>query len=503
MISGVVSQIENIDDLDTAKQFLRLFEKENERLHAKIAKLVTEVAELRGQNAAEQIAIELAKLQEQLANLQRKTFGSSSERRSDHDAKPEHTPEKKPQTGHGPRKQQLPQQTVLRQLAEEDRKCPACGDQLHEMSGVTEDSELITVVQRQFVLQTIKRQKYRCRCHIGVHTAPAPTKPIEGGRYSLEFAVDVAVSKYADHLPLERQRRIMAREGLVVDTQTLWDQLDALAEHLRPTYDAIREYVLSADLIGADETWWRLMDTASSKKWWAWGITTHDAVWYGIDPSRSSGAAKKALGDFAGIVMCDGYSAYDTVASAGTGIRLAHCWAHARRKFIEAQVAYPAQAKVALDFIDELFRIERELDDPEPLDGDDRERALEARRRIRVERSKPVLDQLRAWALEQMALPRSGLRKAIEYMLNYWNGLTAFVEQPLVPLDNNRTERALRGMVIGRKNHYGSRSRRGTEVAAILYTLIETAKLRDVDPRAYLLRAADIAIEHPGTITLP
>lgn len=496
-----MSIVDRVGDFETAKQYLLLYEKENARLHKRLQQLVAEVASLRGQDGAQQLALELAKVQEELASLQRQAFGDSSEQRPRAD--PPTPKEKTPQTGHGPRAQpQLPIQVVLCQLPDADRSCPACGDSLQEMAGVTEDSEQITIVQRQFVLQQIQRQKYRCKCQIGVHTAPGPTKHVPGGRYSLEFAVDVAISKYADHLPLERQRKMMARQGLIIDTQTLWDQIEPLAAHLQPTYDGLREYVLGADVIAADETWWRLMNEESSKRWWAWGIATHDAVWYGIDPSRSAAAAKRMLGDYSGIVMCDGYSAYDTVASANRSVKLVHCWAHARRKFIEAEQAYPVQAKVALDLIGELFGVERELDDPDALDGDAKQRAIEARVDARGKRSKEILERLKKWAYEQMALPRSSLRKAIEYMLNYWAGLTAFVDEPLVPLDNNRVERALRGMVVGRKNHYGSRSRRGTEVAALFYSLIETAKLRGLDPHKYLLSAADLSIHHPGVVAL-
>ena len=498
----VVSIVDRVGDFETAKQYLRLYEKENERLHRRLQQLVMEIAGLRGEDGAQQLALELAKVQEQLANLQRQTFAESSEQRPS----PREDPpkEKAPKTGHGPRPQpSLPIQEVLCQLSGEDRACPSCGDELHEMSGVTEDSEQITILHRHFVLQQIKRQKYRCKCQLGVQTAPGPTKNVPGGRYSLEFAVEVAINKYADHLPLERQRKIMAREGLLIDTQTLWDQIEPLAEHLKPTYDGLREYVLGADIVAADETWWRLMNEDSSKRWWAWGIATHDAVWYGIDPSRSAAAATRMLGNYSGIVMCDGYAAYDTLASNSKGIKLVHCGAHARRKFIEAEQAYPVQAKVALDMIGELFGVERELEDPEALDGDAKQSAIESRLVVRAERSKPILARLQAWALEQMALPRSSIRKAIEYMLRYWPGLTAFIEEPLVPLDNNRVERALRGLVVGRKNHYGSRSRRGTEVAALFYSLIETAKLRGLDPRKYLLSAADLSIHHPGAVALP
>ena len=125
------------------------------------------------------------------------------------------------------------------------------------------------------------------------------------------------------------------------------------------------------------------------------------------------------------------------------------------------------------------------------------------RARRRNAESRPILDKLQAWARLQTGLPKGGLRKAVEYMLSRWQALTVFLDNPLVEIHNNGTERALRGMVLGRKNHYGSRSKRGTEVAAILYSLIESAKLCGVDPQAYLRRLAEMAIAEPGTVLLP
>ncbi|MBV1861761.1 MAG: transposase [Nannocystaceae bacterium] len=145
--------------------------------------------------------------------------------------------------------------------------------------GLTEDSTVIAKLSQQFWEQLAKRQKYRCSCNGALRVAPGPRKAIAGGRYTLDFAVNVAVDKYA--LPLERQVRIMKRAGLVCDSQTLWDQLDALAVHLEPSDLALREYI-----IGADETWWRLMQKKANKKWYAWGLTTHDACWYKLADSQ-------------------------------------------------------------------------------------------------------------------------------------------------------------------------------------------------------------------------
>jgi hypothetical protein len=137
------------------------------------------------------------------------------------------------------------------------------------------------------------------------------------------------------------------------------------------------------------------------------------------------------------------------------------------------------------------------------VEGEARETALAHIRAVRQERSAPIVDEIKAWAARQQAMPESSFRKAIQYMLDLWHGLTVFLENPWVVLDNNLVERQIRPMVVGRKNHYGSKSKRGTEVAAIFYSLIETAQLRGEDPSAYLLRAAKAAIVAPGTVTLP
>ena len=126
----------------------------------------------------------------------------------------------------------------------------------------------------------------------------------------------------------------------------------------------------------------------------------------------------------------------------------------------------------------------------------------EAKRKLRAEAAVPILDKLRAWALEQRGLPKSLLRKATDYMLRHWSALTRFLDNPFVPLHNNRTERALRSLVLGRKNHYGSRSKRGTQVAAIFYTLLDTCLLNGIDPSDYLVRAVTAAIEE-DRIVLP
>jgi transposase len=393
----------------------------------------------------------------------------------------------------------------VHELPQTEGACPSCGGDLVALGEQFEESEEVSVVERHFVVVRHRRKKYRCRCNGAVVTAPAPPKLIPGGRYSTEFAVEVAISKYLDHLPLERQARIMARQGLAVTSQTLWDQIDALAKALEPSYQALLPRVLSSPVLGADETHWQLMDkSAGASRWWVWCLASDAGIFHRLCGTRGTKEARALLADYRGVVMCDGYTVYEILARAGprAGPTLAHCWAHVRRKFVEIEESWPQEAETVLGWITKLYEVERQVprvDAPEARD------VLRLREELREERSRPVVEELRAWAeaTRPRVLPRSGLGKAIDYMLGMWPGLVRFLDDPRIPLDNNGTERALRGVVLGRKNHYGSRSKRGTEVAALFYSLCETAKLLGVEPQAYLLHATRRALAEPGTATLP
>jgi transposase len=481
---------------DILRQTAQLLAAENERLHRRLVDLTRELALAKGQTAT-QLELEIARLQEQLAARNRQLFGTTSEKRA---RPPEHPPPlaSDPQRGHGPRAQRaLPSVERVHELDEPDRICPKCGGDLRPWEGQFEESEEVDVVERSFRLVRHKRQKYRCGCGECVDTALGPDKLIAGGRYSIAFAIEVAIAKYADHLPLARQVRIMQRAGLRSDSQTLWDQLWALSRHLLTSYEALRTEVLGAAVIGADETTWRLMDTGGSAKWWVWAISSAQAVYYRLLGSRSAQAAGQVLGDYGGIVIADGYSAYQALQKqrvpAHTAFELAACWAHARRRFVEAEPNYP-EAKEVIDLIGDLYEIEA------------RARAAAATARwneLRQGESKAIVDKIKQWLGTQRVLPRSSMGEAISYTVNLWPALTRFVDNPAIPLDNNATERALRGVALGRKNHYGSRSLRGTEVAALFYSLIESAKLAGIEPAAYLREATRRAVRNPGTITLP
>jgi hypothetical protein len=195
--------------------------------------------------------------------------------------------------------------------------------------------------------------------------------------------------------------------------------------------------------------------------------------------------------------MCDGYVAYASLSTAYPRVVLAHCWAHVRREFVEIEKSFPKPCGEVLDLIGELFLIERGCPQQGP-EGD------EDRLKLRHDKSRPVIDKIVEWFYRTVptCLPESGLHKAIGYMVHMWRGLVLFLDNPCVPLSNNGTERAARGPVVGRKNHYGSRSLRGTEVAATLYSLVESAKLNDLEPRFYLRVAARAGLRHE-TVPLP
>ena len=484
-------QIEQEQDIEVLRQVARQLDRENQRLIERIKELSRELSRLRGAEAAK-AQTELDLLKELLARRERALFGDSSEKRHTERSKEELGPPA-PRRGHGPRAQpELPIIEEMHELPESERDCPVCGGTLSEMSGQCEEAEEVTVVERRFVVVKHKRMKYRCRCNASVVTAPGPPKLQPGGRYSPEFAVEVAASKYLDHLPLERQARIMRREGLRIDSQTLWDQLNVVSHHLKPTYEALGARVLDSPLLHADETHWRMMNGELPKRWWVWGLSTEDAAFYKILDNRSKKSAESILAGYKGTVVADGYGVYGALSRASPGLKLVHCWAHVRRKFHEIEGSFPAESRVMLDLIGDLYVVEREA-------GED----LALRARLRDERSRETIKKIRAWACEQTPLPKSGLGRAIRYMLKLWPRLIIFLDDPMVPLDNNAIERGLRGVVVGRKNHYGSKSRRGTEVAAVLFSLFETAKLCGVEPKAYVLRALHAAIAKPGTVTLP
>jgi len=303
----------------------------------------------------------------------------------------------------------------------------------------------------------------------------------------------VAVSKWADHLPLERQVKRMRRAGLKVDSQTLWDQVQGLARHLEPVLERLHDHLLSKDVVLVDETRWPVLGTKGrkTKNWFVWSLTSDDAVLYKIQNGRSNQQGEAILQNYKGVAVTDGYVVYDSL-SKKNGFVLANCWSHARRKFIEAEASAPDEASEILDKIGAMFGIETEVD----VKGADlsREEALALRARFREQHSKAIVNDIGKLAASIKAFKGSPLAKALQYLENRWDHLTVFLKDSRVPLTSNGVERSLRGPVLGRKNFLGTKSERGTRTAALFYSLIESCKLNGVDPSQYLRDAARVAI---------
>lgn len=390
----------------------------------------------------------------------------------------------------GPTEQtDLPHVPQVFEMDPADRACPSCGGELRPMTGQFETSEMIDVIEVQYRVVQVKQQKYVCRCGGCVETAPGPDRALAGSRYSLAFAIKVVLDKYLDHIPLERQVRILGRHGLVITSQTLWDMAFAIAQRLSLVDAALEAHVKTHPVIGLDQTGWPRLDCAGSKPWQMWCLTAPGVVVHRICDDKSAATFKVLVGDYRGTITCDALQTHAAGARDGPGIVLAGCWAHVYRKFEEAKPDHP-EADKALAWIAALYDIDRRADG-------DLGRLAELRRTESV----GVLAAMKDWLWSQAELKSISIGKAAAYTISNWDRLTRFTDDARIPLDNNATERAIRGPVVGRKNHYGSKSRRGTQVAATLYSILETAKLHGINPAAYL--AAAISAAESGDVLLP
>lgn len=395
-----------------------------------------------------------------------KTSGSSDKARKD-------------RSRTGPTEQpMLPVVEQTFELDAADTTCPSCGGTLVPMKGQFETSEMIDVVEVSYRVVQVKQQKYTCKCGGCIDTAPGPERAIAGGRYSLDFAIKVAIDKYLDHIPLARQERILRRQGLVVTTQTLWDQLLALGRRLESASRALLARVLAEPVIGLDQTSWPRLDGLADTPWQMWCLTSPGVVVHRIRDDKSANTFRDLMDGYAGTVVCDALKTHEAGARGNDAIALAGCWAHVYRKFEESEADHP-EANLAMTWIGQLYEID------ERAAGD-----LARKGELRRTQSAEILATMKTWLWGHAALKSLSIGNAAAYVVANWDRLTRFLGDARIPLDNNATERGIRGPVVGRKNHYGSKSRRGTEIASVFYTLLETAKLAGVDPAIYLREAA-------------
>jgi transposase len=449
-----------------------------------IAKQNAELAKYKGKTGDAQLTLKM------LETLQAKAKAAEEAlaRAEAEQTKPK--PEREPRSSSGPTEQ--PRLPVIEQefaLDDADRTCPSCGGELSAMKGQFDESEMIDVVEVEYRVVKVKQQKYVCRCGGCVETAPGPERALSGSRYSLAFALKVVLDKWLDHIPLERQVRILDRHGLAVTSQTLWDLAYSVSKRLAIVDDALMKHVLAQPVIGLDQTSWPRLETDATKPWQMWAMTAPGVVVHRIRDDKSAATFGALVGDYRGVILADALGTHEAGARASPGITLAGCWAHVYRRFEEAAPDHP-DAERALAWIGALYELDRTAGTDEALRGE-----------LRRTKAPAILEELKAWLWSQAEITSLSIGKAAAYAIGIWDRLTRFVDDARIPLDNNATERAIRGPVVGRKNHYGSKSRSGTEVASRLYSILETCKLHDVDPATYL-RAAVVAADR-GELVLP
>ena len=473
----------------------RMIDMQNKEIAILSQRLTRLTAQLNSSQQLE-LQLEMEQLNKRIAQLIK---GHASEKRpaassSAASAKPS-------QTGHGP-KPQLTLETIPVKVSHDelDLQCPQCGKQLEPTNLAPDASFLLSYIPGRFVMKRVERCKYRGTCcgHLDQPTAPAELSPvIPGGRYDIDVAVHIAEQKYLDHLPLERQARQLARLGLELGSNTLWDQLQAAAELARPTWEALPGHIFRQPVIGMDQTGWPRLQGQKGERsnWQMWALACHDAVYYTIEDHKDAATAVRLLQSYSGTIVCDDLSTHKA-AERQASFKLASCMVHVRRAFIEANTK---KADGVLADIAELYRIEGEI-------GPQRDRTLDAlRKQRRHVDSRAVMTRLRD-RLDELGAqekPTTPLGKAIRHALSVWPRLILFLDDPEIWLDNNLTERCLRGPAVGRRNHFGSKTVAGTQVAAIFYSLFETAKLAGVEPAAYVRQVVLNARAIAGTVTLP
>jgi transposase len=367
--------------------------------------------------------------------------------------------------------------------------CLACGGKLAKLG---EDvTETLEVVPRQWkVIQTV-REKFTCRTCERVTQPPAPFHPIVRARAGASLLAMILYAKFGQHQPLNRQSRIYAREGIELDVSTLADWVGACSATLAPLQELIRRHVLAARRLHGDDTPVPVLAKSRTVTGRLWTYVRDDRPFGGQDPpaalffySRDRGGehSRRHLAGWAGILQADAYAGFGELYDGGRSpgpVREAACWAHGRRKFFTlADLKQPPLASEAVHRIDAIFAIEREINGA----------PVEQRLAVRQARVRPLVDELATWmGGERGRLSRhADTAKAIDYMLKRWPSFTRFLDDGRICLTNNAAERALRAIAIGRKAWLFAGSDRGGERAAAMFTLIETAKLNDVDPQAWL-----------------
>lgn len=456
---------------------------------------------------ATRLRARVAELEQQVAHLTKMLFARKSERLADarHPQLPfpddEPVPPPPPHVDEAPdeecevttkrRKKRgatriskdLPREVRTIELPEEERMCPCCNEPMHKIG--EECSERIDFTPAMLKVIETRREKYACAKHeeSGVLTPPPPIHPIEKGMATAGLLGHVLVAKFKDHLPLYRQSCIFARHGAEIAESTLCDWVKQGAEMLAPIVAATKASVLQSHVVQSDDTGITVLDPShanGSRRSFLWAyVGDRDEVVFDFTLGRGREGPRAFLGDYRGFLQVDAYAGYEVLFQTGRVVEVG-CWAHARRRFFDALASEKEHAGNALAVLRRLYEIESKA----------KELGLDfsARRERRQREAKPLLDAMRTWlvALKPTVLPKSPLGDAIGYTLRQWDPLTRYLDDGQLSIDNNRVERQMRTVAVGRKNWMFAGSAEGAARAATIYSLICTCSLLGIEPWAYL-----------------
>lgn len=487
MSKDINKLIDSESDPRILRELLKLVHADNDRLRGVIKEI---------QDTKDRVSQQSFTFEESLKILRHKFFGKSSEK-SPQDRRRDRLNDDPELLVHSENLLPPPVKKAVKSLPEEEVIHEASADDLitmsqsleilnpsveqwEEVEGLFDQSVEIDIVERSFKKIIHKRKKYRLKKEFSLSekeiiiSAPGPVKLVPGSSYSIDFTTAVIVDKYLNHLPLERQCRTMESLGLKrMHSQVLYNLSRLASEHLLPIAEKLKEQILSSEVVHSDETPWPVTNNKDSDGY-MWILANNRGSFYRFEPTRSGKVVQETLKGFKGTVMTDGYSGYSQFKDH-IDINLALCHAHARRYFFEIKEDYP-EVEFILNQYQELFLIEKLARDFAEL------------KTLREQRSRPIIKAIHMWLQEKLLQSRaqSAFRKAIEYSLKNWKELNKFLDDPYIPLTNNEAERTIRQAVMGRKNFHGSRSIDGADVSAIMYTIIESCKKVELEPRDYL-----------------
>ena len=446
-------------------------------------------------------------LQAQVNALQQLAFNKKSERSATGQSKKKANKNNPPHPGRKPFPPHLERRTVIHDLTEEEKVCKHCQSQLTKIGEITsEQLELVPAILR--VIKHI-RCKYACKnCHHCLKLAPLPAQPFEKSIATASLAADIISNKYTYHLPLHRQEKWYGDHGCSIRKSTLCGIVMSSASLLAPIVEAMAKETFSRDHLFSDDTSTRVFieikETGKKKlkKGTLWVITckesTHSppcTIYHTYSHSRGGVIADLLRnGGFTGYLQKDGTSKYNK-AKRDCGFIDVGCWGHGRRPYVPIVRSSKKKglAHQILRLIDSLYSVEHFCTD--------QKLSPEERYKVRQEQSKPILKAIKKLVDEnkEKILPKSPLGKAMAYTLNHWDSLNTYLLDGRLEIDNNRSERALRGPVLGRKNYLFFGSEEGAEAAEILYSLADTAKQNNVNFREYLTDVLERISTHPNT----